>query len=868
MEDDFSIDAESPFPGAFAVDPADPEVARAQAAIAARLLGKAKSPSVIGRYLVVERLGAGGMGIVYAAYDPELDRKIALKLLFSREASDAERHRLVREAKALAKLSHPNVVHVYDAGEHEGRVFVAMELVRGETLRAWVRSKKRTLRQVLAVCLEAGRGLAAAHAAGIVHRDFKPDNVLVGEDGRARVLDFGLARRVADDDETGPITPRRAWDPRGSVTRTGAVLGTPGYIAPEQLLGEPADVLGDQFSFCATVWEAITGTLPYPPELQAAPELPWKIEAPPRGSMPRWVERVLRRGLGESGRYPRLDELLRELARDPAQLRLRIVGALVMVASVGAAFAIGTSSRGSALVDEVCTGGERALLEAWPLADREAAAAAVASIGTEYATLLSPLLQSRIDAHVGAWTTQHREACLAHRRGEQSADLLDRRMTCLQRSKRALATVGRLMREATEADLAGIMLAAGSLPDPQLCGDLEGLEPAIAPPPPEARPIAERLAEVQTLAQAGHGKEANALVEAVVADARVVGHGPLLAEALATQGKIMIDVVGRGEAVAPLREAVEVAMRSGADEIVVDAWGQQAWAVATGASTGHSQFPAGRELVVGMAERRPKSMTTLGLYQNLAGVELAAHNREGARVMYERVVALASEIPNGRATRTHAQALAGLAEFEPDPVIRVRMGEEAVALMTEIAGAEHPRTLWVRRICAMHRPEAKDVLAAIVSACDDSNRLHGEARDDADTCWKLRAVMAELVGDREQSLAATRTWARVARKSAGPQASAYLALREGDARTAEASFTQIIAGLEAQQPRPWWTEADLAEAEVALGRAQRALGRPEAAATIERGIRRLEGDGRRLSPRGAWLLRHAYAVQAGKIGDP
>ncbi|HWB80849.1 MAG TPA: serine/threonine-protein kinase [Nannocystaceae bacterium] len=867
MHDDLSIDAESPFTEAFAVNPEDFEAARARAAISARLLGKPTTPLTIGRYIVIERLGAGGMGIVYAAYDPELDRKVALKLLFRNEASDAERHRLVREAKAMAKLSHPNVVHVYDAGEHEGRVFVAMELVRGATLRAWTRSAPRSTRETLAVCLDAGRGLAAAHAAGIVHRDFKPDNVLVGDDGRARVLDFGLARGVAEAEETGPITHRRGVHPRNPVTRTGAVVGTPGYIAREQLRGEPPDVQSDQFSFCATVWEALTGALPYPREQHTAPDLPWQIAAPPRASMPRWVERVLRRGLADHDRYPRLDELLRALARDPAQLRRRIVGGVLVLASVGGAFAIGTSSREHASSEAACSGGAPALHDAWPLADREAAVANVAALGTEYANLLAPRLASQLDEHATAWIDQHREACLAHRRGEQSAELLDRRMTCLDRSKRALVTVGGLMREATDADLPGIVLAASSLPHPQLCADLEGLAPAMPSAPAEARPIAERLEEVQTLALAGKHGDANVLVDAVVVDARALGHGPLLAEALLTQGKILTELVGRADGAPALREAIDVAMRSGVDELVVHAWGSLAWAIATDPTRGPAHVPEGRALIVAMAERRPKSLTTLGLYRSLAVVELAGNDHEAAREMYARVVALASEHADPRVARIHADALNGLAECETDPTARVRMGEQAIALMVEAAGAEHPGTLWMRRISAIQRPDAHDVLAALASVCDDTRRLHGKDREDPETCWKLPALLAELVGDEARSVAAAQEWARLAPDRSRPFALAYLALRGGDAATAEAGFAQIVAQLESRSARPWWVEAELAEAEVALGRAQRALGRREAAATIERGIRRLAGDRGWLAPRAAWLLRHAQAVQAGAIHD-
>jgi len=258
----------------------------------------------LGRYTVRDRIGRGGIGEVYAAHDPELDRIVALKMLrpgLAGESPEA-RARFQREAQAMARLSHPNVVAVYDVGAVGERVYVAMELVEGPTLEAWLLERPRGWREVVEVFLQAGRGLEAAHAAGLVHRDFKPSNVIVGD--RVRVADFGLARVAADAEPTGPMAPTAL---EGVVTETGAALGTPAYMAPEQRAGGPPSAQSDQYSFAVALYEALYGSRP------AAGEPPRKgfHRLPPR------VRRILHRALSShpAERYPSMSDLLRDLSR-------------------------------------------------------------------------------------------------------------------------------------------------------------------------------------------------------------------------------------------------------------------------------------------------------------------------------------------------------------------------------------------------------------------------------------------------------------------------------------------------------------------------------------------------------------------------
>src|SRR5688572_14497323 len=259
----------------------------------------------VGRYLVLSSLGAGGMGVVFAAYDPQLDRKVALKLLRANLGANAKeaRTRLKREAQAIAQLNHPNVVGVYDVGTtDDGDVYIAMEFVEGDTLTTWLKRWPRTWREILEVFHQAARGLMAAHSVGLLHRDFKPDNVLVGGDGRVRVTDFGLARSLIAhlDEESGRgVTPQMPTALNSQLTATGTVLGTPRYMPPEQLTGPDIDARADQFSFCVALHEALYGEHPLPGSTSVSMlEKGDKALPPPDNTrVPTNINRAVARGL-------------------------------------------------------------------------------------------------------------------------------------------------------------------------------------------------------------------------------------------------------------------------------------------------------------------------------------------------------------------------------------------------------------------------------------------------------------------------------------------------------------------------------------------------------------------------------------------
>lgn len=304
-------------------------------------------PHRIDRFVILRQLGRGGMGVVYAAYDEKLDRKVAVKLLHQAEAQSADqRRRVLREAQAMAQVSHPNVVHAYEVGEVDGQVFLAMEYVEGTTLATWQRQAGRSWDDTLRIYLAAGQGLLAAHRVGLVHRDFKPENVLVNQEGRPLVADFGLAHVAGrEEKQTARETAETGRLLESPLTMTGGVVGTPAYMSPEQYSGEPADSRSDQFSFCAALYEALYKQLPFAGQdltVLSYSILTGRVRPVPSGlSIPQTVEETLRRGLSvdPARRFPSMAELLSALAaevqHDPSGIPIRL-RRVVMIAAIGA----------------------------------------------------------------------------------------------------------------------------------------------------------------------------------------------------------------------------------------------------------------------------------------------------------------------------------------------------------------------------------------------------------------------------------------------------------------------------------------------------------------------------------------------------
>ncbi len=541
--------------------------------------------SVVGRFVILDQVGSGGMGVVFAAYDPDLDRKVALKLLHpQRLGGEQARARLLREAQALARLSHPNVITVYEVGSVDDEVFIAMEFVEGANLKEWLDQELRPRSRVLETFAAAGRGLAAAHAAGLVHRDFKPGNVLVGGDGRVVVLDFGLARAVGAEAEGGEID---AVGPAGEesgitaldspLTVTGALMGTPAYMAPEQVGGEAVGAPADQFTFCVALYEALYGERPF--DRGSSMALSSEVRELPAGTrVPLWLRRVLLRGLRRdpAARYPSMDALLQELGRDPGRRRRRWLAAAAITLGVAAGIlGLRHASRQQALL---CTGAGQKVAGIWDGERRDEVRAAFRSTGAPFAEDAWLRVRTVFDAYAGAWIEMHTDACEAtHLRGEQSPDLLDRRMACLDQGLRELDTLAGVMTAADTALVQRAVEAATALTPLASCADRAALTAPVAPPEDAAtrarvQEVRARLAEAKAYREAAEYDRGLGLAESAAREARALGYWPLTAEALLRLGSLQEAKVRPEEAAETFGQALLAAQSGRHDRVAAEAF--------------------------------------------------------------------------------------------------------------------------------------------------------------------------------------------------------------------------------------------------------------------------------------------------------
>jgi tetratricopeptide (TPR) repeat protein/tRNA A-37 threonylcarbamoyl transferase component Bud32 len=664
--------------------------------------------ATIGRFEVLGVLGAGGMGVVLAARDPHLDRRVALKVLRpgvwrDGAAESTGRARLVREAKAMARLAHPNVVAVHEVSLEgpDGTPFIVMEHVDGRTIRAWLHEAPRSRREILELYLQAGAGLAAAHRAGLVHRDFKPDNVLVGRDGRARVGDFGIVVPVAAVDPAAP-----AGTPGGSpLTHTVSWAGTPRYASPEQLLGMPTDARGDQYSFCVSLYEALTGVRPFTGETVG--ELldnihAGRLQPPPEGTAPLapYLRAALVRGLAAdpAARHPSMEALFVALQADPARRRRRVLLGAAAVLAVGlGGVGLAAGLRGSAAVAPApCQGAEARLAGVWDDARRAEVRAAFTATGRDHAAETFARVDGALTAYARDWVAMHRDACEAtHVRHEQSPTLLDLRMACLGARRSELGALTAAFAAPSSPKLVdGAMIATRGLAPLADCADIDGLTalpPLPAAPEEHARTqeLLERLGEVAVFHRLQRTKEGLTLLDELERAAAGLTYPGLRADLAFWRGAFLYLESDYKGAEPRLRESIALASRARDLRREARAW-VSLFAVLAMQPERVAEINEVRLAAEAALDRagRPRAESER-FARNLVAMHSQAGRHEEATVAARAALAAAGDDPWTRAASLDMLAKSLIPSGKTDELLVA--ARESLALWEELLGPDHPR---------------------------------------------------------------------------------------------------------------------------------------------------------------------------------
>lgn len=724
-----------------------------------RLFGDAVEPVRVSRYIVEQRVGQGSFAAVYRGYDPQLRRAVAIKVLRDRcvqgglGPADA-RARLLREAQALARFSHPGVVAVYDVGvlEHpvgssDGRqldpgVFIVMEYVHGPTLGRWLKAQRRSVARVLEVCMAAGRGLAAAHDRRIVHRDFKPHNVLLGEDGRVRVADFGLARELDDNTqrtvERGPPTVSADM----AATRPGTVLGSPAYMAPEQHRGVEPDAKADQFAFCVTLFEALHGERPFDADSETGlyqAKVSGKITASRNPQVPRALDAALRRGLHGSpqGRFEDMDALLQALqaAASPRRWGLIAGGSAAVAIAIGGAGMLGALAWSSG---EVCAAPSPALRDAWTPRTQDSVRSAFEETGVPIATDTYLRVVDRVDRRLRDLQESRLAVCAAQ---SPEPNVAAEERLCLEQRSLELAELLRLFREADATVVERAVERVDALKPPSSCLSVRGRR-GLADQRADTR-FAARLARARTLDRAGRSDTAAELLQTVIEEAAREQDRATEGWALLSLGRIHRDARDAEAAIEALERATSIGAAA-ADDRLVAAAGVELAGV-EGTLLRDTDAAAGRVRDTKLAIQRAGAPAEL-VYR-LIGVEAAIAREAGepsvARDHFLRAMSVASEAGQGEVgsgpwavhQRTTAINLADTYTVLGDYATAVALLEPVLLELEGELGPHHP---WVGR--------AVQSLAFVTARMDDYGAALTYARRALDIEERLRGSRSLSVG--------------------------------------------------------------------------------------------------------------------------
>ena len=793
-------------------------------------------PTAIGPFIVLRKLGEGAMGVVYAGFDISLDRKVALKLV-RRQLLDkpAVRSRMIREAQAMARLSNPHVVQVYQVGEHAGGIYVAMEYIDGQTLGEWLRARPRPWQAVLRTVCEAGRGLAAAHAAGLVHRDFKPDNVLVDGHDHARVLDFGLVqagssseddmRQTREDTEVHTTLPGQEsversnnmhWSVR--LTQAGKVLGTPAYMSPEQHFGEPSGPYSDQFSFAVTLYEALYGVRPFVGDTWASikAQVERGVVAPPPADspVPRRLFKIVQRALDTAPerRWPSLDEMLDTLARDPRRARLR-AAAMAGLLGVASAVSFTVAALRSPAEDRCDAGSELAAV--WSPARRAAVVRAFTATGAPFAADVWRRTEERLDAYADSWQAAHEGACLAHAAGLESAGLMDRRIACLARRKVHMRALVDIFAAADREVVENAVQAVAALPSVRACADADELLSALAPPDdPEAAAAVEALRELLARglaleATGGYAEGLRVVTEARVA-ARPLGYAPLTAEAALAEGSLLAASARPLEAEAALTAALRVAIAHDLHAVAAAAAARRIFVVGDGLGQ-HATALASQPFAEALVERARDDGRLGALLENNLGIVFDLRGDDAAaRAHFERTITLLLKTgdPNPLLAVAHHN-LANIDLEQGDLEAARQNSARAHDLFVALLGAQHP------------------LVAHPLAGLGDVELRRGALVEASGRYTEALALMQSAHGPEHPYLVHPLTGL------------GRVAARQGDPAEARRRFDRVVAIAE----RNGYVHPQLAEALEGLGELAAAEGQPRRAlALFERAVQVHGGD--------------------------
>jgi tetratricopeptide (TPR) repeat protein/tRNA A-37 threonylcarbamoyl transferase component Bud32 len=682
-----------------------------------------EDPASIGPFVVHRKLGEGAMGVVYAGYDVGLDRKVALKLVRKQLLNKpAVRARMIREAQAMARLSSPFVVQVYQVGEHRDGIYVAMEYIDGLALGEWLKAERRPWQLVLRTLCDAGRGLAAAHSAGLVHRDFKPDNVLVDSTGRARVLDFGLVQSettttVGETEELMQSSPsldetmhssgvvpegvdrsNLHWSVR--LTQFGRAVGTPAYMSPEQHFGDPVGPFSDQFSFAITLYEALYGVRPFNGDSWDSLKAQVKqgdVPPPPSDSrVPGRIFKILVRGLAiePDQRWSSMAAMVDALERDPQRARLRVaaVVGLIGVASAGS-YAAALSRTTEA---DRCGGVAQELKDIWDGERKVEVERAFRATGASYADDVIRRVDVRLGAYTEAWVGERRSACEANIAGRQTDHLLDIRVACLERHRSQLGALVEIFRGADRSVVENAVQAVAALPSVSACADSEALLAVLPPSDPQmvlkVEQLRLQLAQVDALEHTGRFEQGLAQAVKVRGEAEALGYAPLIAEAALSEGNLLMAGGRPAEAEEALIRAVKLAIVHDLRSVAGEAAAKRIFVLSQGMK--HSaEALALHPVAEALVERVHDDGRLVALLHNNLGVANSlAGNYAKAQGEFEQTVRLLQSRPGAPdplvAVTFHNLGELGVTQKRPDAA-RAHF-EQACEQFNKIFGETHP----------------------------------------------------------------------------------------------------------------------------------------------------------------------------------